>query len=475
MTKLPERSASVTARWSAFRSTPMAPRLRSVMTAAFTISGGGEHSPATSVSLEAVAYRLSETGGTCRLLSLLTTTVLVIRIGLKRRQDLLVPIGEAYVLYNKMLAVLLCQAIGHPEPERQRAVIGYAGHAQLAACGLVTAAQHEELVAARISPVRKPFCVTLVAIDLKVILTAPQLLRSKAQPQPSRISISQNIPQAILQVGDAPSLMVKLLGRRSSDKSAELLLSACNQALKRLAMQLLRLTGRRHPSFQGHPDGVEHPCGYAVPADVVRLQGRRGASVVYVCEQTSLQDAEQLGIGGQGVFVALDACLVGEGQITFTDELACHGTIVPERSTSLSLIPIPTNIIQNILCRQLSRTHQISPRRTTSLPLAGTWSASASIPRQVATAAPNRLHPELPAPDRAYGLRYNPPLPHGTARFVTCPCASRTNPLRGTMSRVRRLQFSWLEYDFCYTIKQVLLTGITLRLRDVGSGRLLLG
>ena len=73
--------------------------------------GGGEHSPATSVRLEPVAYGLSEIGGARRLLSLLTTTVLGIRIGLKRREQLFVPIGEEHVLYNKMLAVLLCQAV----------------------------------------------------------------------------------------------------------------------------------------------------------------------------------------------------------------------------------------------------------------------------------------------------------------------------------------------------------------------------
>ena len=60
--------------------------------------GGGEYSPATSIALEAVAYRLSEFGGARRLLSLLTTTVPVIRIGLKRREHLFVPVGEAYVL-----------------------------------------------------------------------------------------------------------------------------------------------------------------------------------------------------------------------------------------------------------------------------------------------------------------------------------------------------------------------------------------
>ena len=112
------------------------------------------------------------------------------------------PIGEAYVLYHDVLAVLLCQAIGHPEPERQRTVIGDGCHAQLAARGLITAAQHEELVAARISPVIKPFGMALVAIGLKVVLTAPQLLRSKAQPEPSCISVSRNIPQAMLQVGE---------------------------------------------------------------------------------------------------------------------------------------------------------------------------------------------------------------------------------------------------------------------------------
>ena len=120
----------------------------------------------------------------------------------------------------------------------------------------------------------KPFGMALVAIGLKAVLTAPELLRSKAQPEPSRISVSRNTSLAMLQVGEAPTLLVKLLGRRSSDKSDELLISARNQALKRLAMQLLRLVGRRHPAFQGHLDGVEHPRGYAVSANVVRLQGR---------------------------------------------------------------------------------------------------------------------------------------------------------------------------------------------------------
>ena len=87
----------------------------------------------------------------------------------------------------------------------------------------------------------------------------------------------------------------------------------------------------------------------------------------------------------------------------------------------------------------------------------------------------NRLHPELLAPDRAYGLRCNLRLLHGKVRFVTCPCASRTTPLRGTVSRVRKLQSSYREYNFCHTAEQILLTCITLRLRDGGSGRLLFG
>ena len=43
----------------------------------------------------------------------------VIHVRLQAASDMLVPVGEAYVLDHDVLTVLLCQAVGHPEPERQ--------------------------------------------------------------------------------------------------------------------------------------------------------------------------------------------------------------------------------------------------------------------------------------------------------------------------------------------------------------------
>ena len=75
---------------------------------------------------------------------------------------------------------------------------------------------------------------------------------------------------------------------------------------------------------------------------------------------------------------------------------------------------------------------------------------------------PNRLHPELPEPDRAYGLRCNLPPLHETVRFVTCLCAWLTNPLRETTNRVGKLQFSYWQYNPCYTVEQILSKSLAL-------------
>ena len=91
-------------------------------------------------------------------------------------------VGEAHVLYHEMFYILLCQAVRHHEPERQRAVAvaGSGTDTELAACCLVPASQHEELAAVYLSLVSKPLGVAKVAVGFKVMMNAPLPLRAEA-------------------------------------------------------------------------------------------------------------------------------------------------------------------------------------------------------------------------------------------------------------------------------------------------------
>ena len=70
--------------------------------------------------------------------------------------------------------MLFRQAVRQPQP--QGAVVGNSGHAQLAARRLVTTAQHEEIVATGIPPVRQPFLVAAVTILRQVLLMLERII-----------------------------------------------------------------------------------------------------------------------------------------------------------------------------------------------------------------------------------------------------------------------------------------------------------
>ena len=53
----------------------------------------------------------------------------VLSIALQRSQQLLMSIGEPDILNQQVLPMLLCQSIGHPDPEVEGPVLGYRGDA----------------------------------------------------------------------------------------------------------------------------------------------------------------------------------------------------------------------------------------------------------------------------------------------------------------------------------------------------------
>ena len=116
--------------------------------------GGGEHPPALAVPLETVAYGLAQAGGAGRLLSMLTPATGVLGIPVQGRQQVLLTVGEGHPFDGHVLAMLGRQAVRKPQSQSQRAIVRNAGHAELTSCRLIPAAQHEELIAARLPPVR---------------------------------------------------------------------------------------------------------------------------------------------------------------------------------------------------------------------------------------------------------------------------------------------------------------------------------
>ena len=62
-------------------------------------------------------------GGSRRLLTMLPSVCGVLGVAPQRRQHLLVSVGKPHALDDQVLAVLLRQAIRHPQPQGQRAII----------------------------------------------------------------------------------------------------------------------------------------------------------------------------------------------------------------------------------------------------------------------------------------------------------------------------------------------------------------
>ena len=92
----------------------------------------------------------------------------VFGIAPQRRQHLLMAVGKPHALHDQVLAVLPNQAIGHSQTQGHRAVIGNGSHAELATRRLIPTTEHEELVAAGISPVPEPLLMAGVAIGIQV-------------------------------------------------------------------------------------------------------------------------------------------------------------------------------------------------------------------------------------------------------------------------------------------------------------------
>ena len=69
---------------------------------------------------------------------------------------MLMTVSKPHARDDQVLAMLTSEAIRHTQPQRQRTVIGDGRHAELATRRLIAATQHEELVAASITPVAEP-------------------------------------------------------------------------------------------------------------------------------------------------------------------------------------------------------------------------------------------------------------------------------------------------------------------------------
>ena len=155
----------------------------------------------------------------------------ILGVAVQRRQHLLVTVGELYAFDDHVPPMLRRQAVRDPQPERQRAVIGHGGHAQLAAGRLITVAQHEEIVATGIPPVGQPLLVALVAIGLQVVLPAPEFLGPKAQSHSSRVGIvlQRNQPQP--QIGEPPPFLMNLIPSPTLGSTSDLPLSTSNSPM----------------------------------------------------------------------------------------------------------------------------------------------------------------------------------------------------------------------------------------------------
>ena len=128
---------------------------------------GDEHPPSLLIPLEAVRYCLSQGGRAGSPFAVPAPAFSELQVGLQGRQHLLMAVGELDAFDDQVFAMLPGQAIRHPKPQGQGAVAGNPGHAQLAAAGLVPAAQHEELAVPGITPTGQPLLMTAVPVASK--------------------------------------------------------------------------------------------------------------------------------------------------------------------------------------------------------------------------------------------------------------------------------------------------------------------
>ena len=232
-------------------------------------AGGGEHPPAFTVPLEPVADGLAQTGSPRRLLAMLAPVAGVLGIAVQRRQYLLLAVGEPHTCDGQVLAMLWRQAVRHPQPERQRAVIGHGGHAQLATLRLVPAAQHEELVTAACLPIPEPFLVTGVAVLRQVALLAPEPFGAEAQPDPSCLNVRFQSRQPGLEITKAPPFVVNVTPSAMLSSISDLPLSTRNSPIQAVScsgvgQSLRRSCDWRHrPPRRSHRDGITPLSGVA--------------------------------------------------------------------------------------------------------------------------------------------------------------------------------------------------------------------
>ena len=132
-------------------------------------------------------------------------------IALQRRQNLLVAVGEPHSLYGQVFAMTTGQAIGHTQPQGQRAVIGNGRHTQLASRRFIPAPQHEELIAAGSLPVPEPFLMSGVTVGFEILLLAPQPLGPKAQPYPAVRYMGFQRREPGVQISQPAFLLVNLV------------------------------------------------------------------------------------------------------------------------------------------------------------------------------------------------------------------------------------------------------------------------
>ena len=222
----------------------------------------------------------------------------VLGVAPQRRQHLLVSVGKPHALDDQVLAVLLRQAIGQPQPQPQgqRAIIANSGHAQLATARFIPAPQHEELVAAGSLPVLKPFAMAGVAIGLQVVLLTPQPLGPEAQPYQALRDVGFQSSQPVSTIGQPPLLLMNLIPSAPLSGIRNLPLGSSNPPLQTVLPERHRLPHRRHLAVQRHPHRIEQPRRYPVPLQVSAFQRRCRTSRRNISKQLTLHLAIQTGV-----------------------------------------------------------------------------------------------------------------------------------------------------------------------------------
>ena len=314
------------------------------------------------VSLEPVADGLTQRGGARCFLTVLAPVPSVLGVAVQRRQHLLVAVGEAHALNGQVLAVLCCQAVGHPQSQRQRPVAGNGGHAQLAACGFITTAQHEELAATDILPVPEPFSMADVAVLLQVALLPPEPPGPKAQPDPAGFNVCFQCRQPAVEIVEAAPFLVDLIPSPMLGSIGDLPLGPSDASPQAVDLQLLLLLDRRHLSLQRHPHTVEHPRRYPVPLQVCALQRRRRPACRHLSKQLALHPAAELSISTQRrvaqrpihVPVIADAGLISgsrwfccgaqRGRPSVVAFAVCHGYSITEQEVAISVAEGPASM-----------------------------------------------------------------------------------------------------------------------------------